>query len=121
MVLGVLGPAGRQGDRFERNLGRPVGEQKSVGLLVSVGELRIAEAREGGKRTHHAKQIEITVSEVFRVLGARVTPGPDRVPRNAMPPNSVSMIGWSAGCSPRASSRPPGRSRLKSCGTSSLP
>ena len=89
--------ARRRRDVGDREFRRAVGVQQAVGFLVGVGELRVAEP--GQHRQRSRRRSSSCVYRSANSLGgraARVAPRAAARGEQAMPPNSDSMIGWSA-------------------------
>jgi short-subunit dehydrogenase len=82
----------------QRDLGRAVRVQQAVGLLEGVGELRVAEAAEQRGVDDGLQQLLVQRAKVSPSVIGGVAPdllhALFRVPWKAMPPNSVSMMGW---------------------------
>src|SRR5947207_10755626 len=75
MIAGGLWPPGGERNRLQWDFRCPIRQQKPVGFLVSVRELRVTEACEKRKGADSAHEIEVPVREILFVLSARVAPG----------------------------------------------
>src|SRR5205085_2238284 len=60
--------AGGECDVLQRKLWRTIGMQQSVGFLVGVGKLGIAESSEGRKRADHREQMGVLGGVLIRVV-----------------------------------------------------
>src|SRR5262249_17943638 len=73
--VGLYQGSGRCGsDEVKRELRRPVGIEQAVGLLVRVGELRVAGAAEDADRVDDREQFPVSLRKLFRRVGLGVAP-----------------------------------------------
>ena len=64
----VLPPAGDDlADRVHRQLGRSISEQQAVRLLVCIGELRVAEAREEWEGADNSQELYVLGGQVLDI------------------------------------------------------
>src|SRR5882672_10197880 len=78
---GGIVPAGRGGDFVDGNFRRAVGIQQSVGFLIRVGELRVAESRKDLQLADDVQELAVAARQFLRRVTARVTPRAQAIAR----------------------------------------
>src|SRR6185312_16175623 len=61
-------------DLLERGLGRAIRVEQTIGLLIRIGELRVAEAGQSRQAANRLQQFAVAADQLLRCAGTRITP-----------------------------------------------